>query len=344
MNVFCDWISIYQDHPPGQPLLNGGKVISLDSDGSLNWQTVATFEAEGSFDSRIKLSCDGRRVRLQGNVSRWNRPDNVFGYSVLECVTIANQILALFGLPPFSASGGFLTADDGHMCTGAIITRLDLTCNFATGSAANCESTINWAAGQKLKTKEPRSYGVSGVTWGEGSKFWYGKCYDKARDYLRLHPVGSKNHVPELSRWLSDSGIFRLELGLKSRYLKQKNLWRLQSWRKIESATESVECAVFRVFLNDLIGGVVVMDELLNIPGRAGELAVAWRDGADLKKRLSHNTFYRYRRELLVYGIDIAVPSRADRVATQVKLVELRPAIVPAFYAMPFVEPWRAAA
>jgi hypothetical protein len=344
MNVFCDWISIYQDHPPGQPLLNGGRLIALDADGELSWQTVATFEASGSYDSKIRLSCDGRRVRLQGNVSRWNRSDNVFGYSVLECVTIANSILAQFGLPPFTASGGFLTADDGHICTGAVITRLDLTCNFQTGSAANCESTINWASGQKLKTKEPRSYGVAGVTWGEGSKFWYAKCYDKARDYLRLHPLSSDHHDSELYSWLRDSGVWRLELGLKSRYLKQKNLWRLQSWIKMESATESCECAVFRVFLNDLVGGVVAMDEYLNIPGRAGELAVAWRDGADLKKRLSRPTFYRYRNQLLKFGIDIAVPSRAERVLTQVKLVKLCPSIVPAFYSLPRVHAWRPAA
>ncbi len=344
MRVFCDWLSIYQEHMTGGlPLLNGGHIVAIDSDGSIDWQTCATFEHVGSYDSKIRLSCDGRRVRLQGNVGRFNRPDNVFGYTVLECVRIANEILAGFGLPPFDVSKGFLTADDGHLCGGAVITRVDLTCNFATGSAANCESTINWSAGQKLKTKEPRSYGVAGVTWGEGSKFWYSKGYDKARDYLRLHPVGSKNHNNDLYSWLRDSGIWRLELGLKSRFLKQNNLWRLASWVS-KIGNESVECAVFRVFLDDLIGGVVFMDDLLNIPGRAGELAVAWRDGADLRKRLERRTYYRYRKELLQYGIDIAVPSRAERVHTQVKLVDLRPAVVPTFYQMPVVQPWRIAA
>lgn len=79
------------------------------------------------------------------------------------------------------------------------------------------------------------------------------------------------------------------------------------------------------------------IDEYLEIPGRAGELAVAWRDGADLKKRLSHNTFYRYRRELLQFGIDIAVPANISRLRTRVEIISLSPLAAPLWYELPKV-------
>jgi hypothetical protein len=44
---------------------------------------------------------------------------------------------------------------------------------------------------------------------------------------------------------------------------------------------------------------------LTKIPGRAGELALVWQSGVNLKKQLSKGTFYRYRKELLAHGIDI---------------------------------------
>jgi II/X family phage/plasmid replication protein len=88
---------------------------------------------------------------------------------------------------------------------------------------------------------------------------------------------------------------------------------------------------------NDVIGGETHVDSFLEIPGRAGELAVAWRDGADLKTRLSNGTFYRYRKELLKYGIDIAVPSNVTRLRSRVEVITLSPATIPDWYQLPKV-------
>jgi hypothetical protein len=45
------------------------------------------------------------------------------------------------------------------------------------------------------------------------------------------------------------------------------------------------------------------------IEGRAGEIALMWSIGVDVKRRLSQNTFYRYRRQLLEHAIDISRPA-----------------------------------
>jgi hypothetical protein len=156
--------------------------------------------------------------------------------------------------------------------------------------------------------------------------------YDKAGEYIRQCGKQSKVFDPVLFEYMAANGIARHEISLKSRYLKQNNLWRFTHWSK-NMHTEERVYALF----NDVVGGDAHVDSFLEIPGRAGELAVAWRDGADLKKRLAQNTYYRYRRELLKYGIDIAVPSNVTRLRQRVELISVSPAPVPAWYDLPKV-------
>lgn len=333
--VFCDWLSIYQVHWDGVPLVNAGHVFSVDQDGVIQWDVPQKLVHRGSHDTSIRIRSDGNRVSLEGNIGRFNRSDNVFGYTVAECVRLANRLLKEFGLPPFTDAppmqmvrkGG---EDGGYQAVGAVITRVDLTCNWVTGSPANCGQFIHYLQGFKSGRQEPTSYKTTGVAWGVGSKYWYAKVYNKASEYLRQNGKNSKVYDGVLFDWAYQHGIARHEVELKSRYLKQNNLWRMTQWG------EGMEDRIYALF-NDVIGGEAHVDSFLEIPGRAGELAVAWRDGADLKTRLSNGTFYRYRKELLKYGIDIAVPSNVKRLRARVEVITLSPAVVPDWYQLPRV-------
>lgn len=331
--VFCDWLSIYQVHLGGVPLVNDGHVFSVDQDGEIKWDVPQKLVHRGSHDTSIRVRSDGNRVTLDGNIGRFDRADNLFGYSVADCIKIANRLLKLFDLPPFTdcapmplnGKGG---SDAGYQAVGAVITRIDLTKNWHTGSPGNCSQFIKHLQSFKSGRQEPKAYKTTGVAWGEGSKYWYAKVYDKAGEYFRQHGKKSKKFDPALFSYMLDSGIARHEIELKSRYLKQNNLWRFSLWGT------GMEERIYALF-NDVIDGSAVVDSYLEIPGRAGELAVAWRDGADLKKRLAQNTYYRYRRELLVYGIDIAVPCNVGRLRSRVEIITLAPAVQPAWYVIP---------
>lgn len=50
------------------------------------------------------------------------------------------------------------------------------------------------------------------------------------------------------------------------------------------------------------------LDFFLSIPGRVGELAWAWKEGTDLKSRVSLTTYYRVKKKLLEYGVNIEEP------------------------------------
>lgn len=333
--VFCDWLSMYQVHPEGTSLVNDGHVFAVDQDGEIEWDVAQKLVFRGSHDTSIRIRSDGFRVTLEGNIGRFNRADNLFGYTVHDCISLANVLLAGFGLPPFTdrppmqmvRKGG---EDGGFQALGSVITRVDLTCNWVTGSSGNVEQFIRYLQGFKSGRQEPTTYKTTGVAWGVGSKYWYAKVYDKAGEYFRQCGKKAKAFDPALFDYMLTSGIARHEVELKSRYLKQNNLWRMSQWGV------GMEDRIYALF-NDVIGGQTYVDTFLEIPGRAGELAVAWRDGADLKKRLSTATYYRYRKELLKYNIDIAVPSNIKRLQSRVEVITLSPAEVPSWYSLPRV-------
>lgn len=335
--VFCDWISVYQVHLGGVPMVNDGHVFSVDQNGEVKWDVPQKLVHRGSHETSIRIRSDGFRVTLDGNVGRFDRADNLFGYSVADCVKLANQLLAKYDLPPFVDRTPMMAvskSNEGNVLaapTGAVLTRVDITKNWATGSPGNCSQFMRYLQGFKSGRHEPRAYKTTGVSWGEGSQYWYAKMYDKAAEYMRQHGKGSKKFDPQLFSYMLESGIARHEIGLKSRYLKQNNLWRFSQWGK------GMEDRVYALFGDVIDGSGGFVDEYLEIPGRAGELAVAWRDGADLKKRLAQNTFYRYRRELLKYNIDIAVPCNVHRMRQRVEVLTLSPAVPPSWYDLPQV-------
>jgi Phage X family/Phage replication protein CRI len=341
--VFCDWLSMYQVHWQGCPVVNSGHLFSVDQDGEIEWDINKKVTHQGSFSTKVTISSDGHRVSISGNLGRFNRRDNVFNYSVQECFTIADQILASFGLPPFTDAapmpiirkGGSKDyfkreTDAGFSAVGAVVTRVDLTQNYLAGSPGNASQVIRKMQGYKSGKFEPGSYGSSGVDWGKGSKYTYQKLYDKATDYIRHYGKNHKHHDGDLYTYIKDAGMVRHEIELKSRYLRQNNLWRPSHW------IQGMADKIYALFTDPLQQAASV-DEYLEIPGRAGELAVAWRDGADLRKRLAQNTYYRYRRELLAYGIDIAIPANITRLKTHIEIIQLTPVAPPAWYDLPKV-------
>ncbi len=58
---------------------------------------------EGSFDSRVEVRCDGHQVEFSGNISRYGRSDNLFGYTFAGSVERINELLKTLDLPPFTA-------------------------------------------------------------------------------------------------------------------------------------------------------------------------------------------------------------------------------------------------
>lgn len=122
---FCDWLTIHQRYDFALPPINGGCVISLknvpeNSAGhfdfgseDIEYLTTKFISHAGSFATNLQLRVSEGKMTLSGNVGRFSRPDNLYGFSLLDCVKKANRIIDSlnFGLPHFT-SGEYIPPQD----------------------------------------------------------------------------------------------------------------------------------------------------------------------------------------------------------------------------------------
>lgn len=352
--VFCDWLSIYQVHPGPLPVINDGFVVSfspdalgkaqhLDTDtGELtirpsfdatkaHYTTSKSVKHEGSFETRLNISCDGYKVKIDGNISRFCRSDNVFGLSVLECIAKASEIVAHFGLPPFSELADQVqmarTDTYANPAGNAVITRVDLTGNFGTGGKKEAFKYIHSVAGQATRVggkgnNAPNAYG-NGVTWNYGSRRWNLKLYYKADDLGEFVS-------DEVKDYCIDQGVVRFEVGLKATELAERGLNRIMGW--IGKEGMDMENVIFGEFSEILQRNSVSTLNLADIPGKAGLIAQSYMTGGNPLLTMPSRTARRWRKELLEFGIDLAVPCNVTRLAARVETITLTPLEAPDWY------------
>ena len=134
--MFFDWIKAHQDYPYELPVV--GDVISICFDRHTSErlsESVPAFHAQGSYSTTFRIHVCGRRITVDGNASRLNRLDNVFGIERLdENMRVINALLAEYGLPAMTKCTKVQHLQDGTAAVdGAVFTRLDCTSNFYVG-------------------------------------------------------------------------------------------------------------------------------------------------------------------------------------------------------------------
>ena len=353
MHGFCDWISIYQSHGGNLPRFADGAVIRVDKHGEVITNTLKSFKVEGSHESAIFIRCDGDTVRFDGNVSKFGRPDNVFGYSFIQCVDQINNILADLGLPPFTEGDRFITNFQGEprsVWTGARVTRVDITQNFATGSKENAYHFMRFLSGQQAGRIKTQTIGDGEtVDFGRGSRNMYFKVYSKGpelrrristakplRDIdidqsIRKHPP-SNDYLLKLADWCDHVGLVRAELTVKSTKLHRLGCNYLGGYdmKLIESEFKK-SCEVFN-------RASAEVDEISDLPKQLLATYRMWQAGDAVSEKLSRATFYRHRKELLPYGCDIAIKSNVVPLKTKTRVIRLGPVSPPDWYELPEIK------
>lgn len=134
--MFYDWLKAYQDYPFDLPKVSETFSRHFDTrTGEQIAETTPAFLAEGSYCTTFRIHVAGRRITVDGNPSRINRLDNVFGIETLDgCMRVINSVLAEFNLPPMTPCKTLQRLQDGSaVADGAVFQRLDLTSNFYVG-------------------------------------------------------------------------------------------------------------------------------------------------------------------------------------------------------------------
>ncbi len=327
---FVDWLTISQEHPAASlPQVDAGCVMATDDQGELQWKTVRAVQHSGSFETSVNVKCDGVRVTLSGNLSRFGRPDNVWGFDFWECLRRANELLQHYGLPPFTAGKRIEYATKGgkdvrYGWTGARVSRIDLTANYEAGSMDGAHAVMQYLGTQHAGRQEGRVLGQGEtVAWG-GGKRSYWKAYVKSLELVRHECVDERvvahcEHV----------GLVRFEGTVRSNALTDLGAAYLGDYERGFAMSQLVR--LFEEKSSVLSRAEKSTDDLDELPRHLRATARDYLAGMDTSRSLSRATFFRHRRELLPFGIDISVRN-VRPFQPRVRVVELKRAEQPAWY------------
>ena len=176
----------------------------------------------------------------------------------------------------------------------------------------------------------------TGVTYGMGSRYKSNKAYNKAEDLKRLIKSGkleNSTYIQKLIQFCDEQGIVRIETQFRN-YLARHSLafWGENTHYDLHKHFQEEE----NIMIKDT--------EILDIDKLSTTLKATYYDyinGVNLKARLSNGTFYRHKKALSKFGIDISMTLNVERLPVQTKIIRLQPCIaIPDFYFMPDVQPW----
>ena len=340
---FVDWLTIKQTFDFELPLVNAGVVFSVDTHGEVEWQTQRASKIQGSHDTSIQLRSDGHTVVFSGNVSRFGRTNNLFGYSFSDCLRRIAVVLTRFGLPAFSAGQKFyrnVRHEDGSYSqklayTGASISRIDLTKNYETGSLSNARAYLEFLATQQGNARLKVGTFEDGETvqWGKGSKRLYSKVYIKSTEMRKhakpsdlINEDGFAKPILDCINYCEAVGIVRFEITAKTTQLIDMNCNYLGGFdmKQLEILFNERAALLTRAEHST--------DDLEELPNAFRRTARDYLAGDDLARRLSVSTYRRHRMALLPYGLDISVRRNVIDFKPRVRVIELKPASVPSWY------------
>lgn len=247
--MFFDWLSCYQDYDYELPVISDDGYAHFDFiEGDFGKIRQSRVKHEGSFSTSITVHVQGNRIVIEGNPSRFNRLDNLFGFSNLDdCFIVYNSILSSLGLPSLTkctfVSFQEFKKKDGTvslkpLVNGAVITRLDITSNMAVGSGGCVAAYLKALSMMPYRRSRGHLY-ADGHTcdWKSilgHARELYPSVYNKAHEYaLHLLPQVKRTfgetspefeYVANLIKYCSENGVTRHELKIKSPYLNKHNL------------------------------------------------------------------------------------------------------------------------
>lgn len=246
--MFIDWLKISQEHDFDLPVVCDIVTKTIDTiTGVVLSSRQPSFRHEGSHSSRVQIHIQGRKITIDGNPSRLNRHDNLWGFETIEqCIAVYNDLLSQYGLPAFTRCTRFeiRQGESGAKSSqlwadGCCIHRIDLTTNIAVGKGnetAYLRGLSTQRIGHSIGRLFPNGKSVDWTTSGsgKGARLQYRKAYDKSFEILDKHLPKVKRafgehstefkYAQDIYNYAFEIGIVRLEQELKSEFLSRERL------------------------------------------------------------------------------------------------------------------------
>jgi II/X family phage/plasmid replication protein len=366
---FIDRLFIQQDHPDGGlPLVGEHKIerIELETGEKLP-PTVNQKILEGSYSTKLTIRSNGHRVRVEGNPSRWQRTDNLFGLaSIDDCVAVYNHILSKYHLPPFTKSTHIyhrqMIGDKSQLCgNGAQITGIDFTINHQVGKGKEQSFIRGMSSMQIGRGRQPKLYPDGNTcNWGEASTWLMTKLYCKAAELDRnLKKIKRKkqteqtasqvDYITKLIEYCQQKGVVREEHSLRQSMLKRHNLHiyglhneldYFKYLKDIENAMNTIQIShdEHESIAHQLVNAGAV--KTLRQANTTMAYFNMWQYGTDLRQAgvLSQSQFYEHKARLKTIGIDIAQKFDVSRLCPTLRrseIINVQPLQIPKWYKYP---------
>lgn len=329
-----DWcyFEVLLQHKP----IDSGSVLCIGADGELEWSTPRRLNICGSYESNIAVRSTGgdgkgnaTHLEFSGNPSKFLQGHNLVGSNDLLALNydVFVKVCEILNLQPSEMEllrvkqGNYKVKNFHYNEMFELPTREDVRAWLRAGEF-------------KAKSRHGRSSLDRGTLYfGKTSKRWKVACYCKADEINagKSHYLADDFRTPEVMQFIDNK--LRIELRLFSRELSDLEL------NQANKLTEKTLKSLFKKYIEsiDMSGQVpLTSEQLLKLPQSLRSTYILWRSGEDLRITLPRATYFRHRKQLLDFGIDINIRSdrseHASNVIPLVRILEAKPAAIPDFF------------
>ncbi len=289
--------------------VDGGEVLSVDSEGNLEWKTKKSRAVRGSYESNLIVKSvektrrsDGLYTELyiDGNFVKWHQGHNLWGVDDLTGLVFETyqRLMSILNIVPTDIDIHRLKL--GHYR----VARVDCTQMIDLESLDNVRAFLY--AAERMAYLRHRGRGVFSketLYFGKKSRRWSVKMYAKGDEInVKNHTLPISIDTPSIQKWASSK--LRVELVLRSLQLKDSGLHIAANWGD-NTPYEVWQQYVGKIEMTD---NIQLTDEaVMSLKPSIRAAYQLWLDGHNVKEMYPRMTFYRYRKQLQMLGIDIAV-------------------------------------
>lgn len=313
--------------------IKSGEVVCIEPTGEVAWASPRRLVVCGSHESSITVRSvggDGQgnatHLEISGNPSKFLQGHNLVGSSDILALgyDVFIRLCGILGLQPNDLekqkvkNGQWLVKNLHYNRMFELPTREDVRAWLRAGEF-------------KAKSRHGRSTLKRGTLYfGEGSKRWKLACYCKADEInaSKTHYLPDEFRHPQVMSFIDNK--LRVELRLFSNELHDLELTEAHKLTP-DTLQTLFEKYVGSIEMNDQIE--LTNEQMLIMPRALQSTYLLWKGGHDLRARLAKPTFYRHRKELLPYGIDINLPcDRSEHASNVIRLktvLEAKPCQIP---------------
>lgn len=317
-----DWITAVL--PCNHTLRNvkSGTLVFIGTNG-IEWTTHTSIQVEGSFSNKIRIRSTGlHSIEISGNPAKFLQGHNIFGTDDLNklMVRFFDELIKrhqhTLNLRP--TPDQYQAIKNGRYK----LSRVDINRTYLLQDKP---SVLNWlrVAGNHANLRSRGRGTFSGETlyFGRNSKRWSLKFYHKGSEInARGHNLPQSLQYPKLMAW-ADLAL-RAEVSIKSTQLREWELNEAHQW-----TPDMPKLQLDRILCRLNIPETFALNDRLVAELRPALRTqyLLWRDGHDLKTISSKPTFYRNRKALLEYDIDISSPCALEENRVSASAVLMRP-------------------